>query len=52
MALIYSSMFGILFAGYNYYQNGAGSTEDVIAKALTLFDQTGEEMAGTLINLN
>lgn len=44
MALIDSSMFGIPFEGYDYYQNGAGGMKGVIAKAITLFDQTGEEM--------
>lgn len=44
MALIDSSMFGIPFEGYDYYQNGAGGMKGVIAKAITLFDQTGEDM--------
>jgi hypothetical protein len=42
MALIDSSMFGIPFEGYDYYQNGSGGMKGVIAKAITLFDQTGE----------
>lgn len=41
MALIDSSMFGIPFEGYDYYQNGTGGMKGVIAKAITLFDQTG-----------
>lgn len=44
MALIDSSMFGIPFEGYDYYQNGSGGMKGVIAKAVTLFDQTGEDM--------
>lgn len=44
MALIDSSMFGIPFEGYDYYQNGAGGMKGVIAKAITLFDQTGADM--------
>lgn len=44
VALIDSRMFGIPFEGYDYYQNGTGGMKGVIAKAVTLFDQTGEEM--------
>lgn len=44
MAFIDSSLFGIPFEGYDYYQNGTGGMKGVIAKAVTLFDQTGEEM--------
>lgn len=44
MALIDSSMFGIPFEGYDYYQNGTGGMKGVIAKAITLFDQTGSDM--------
>lgn len=44
MAFIDSSMFGIPFEGYDYYQNGAGGMKGVIAKAITLFDQTGADM--------
>lgn len=36
MALIDSSMFGIPFEGYDYYQNGTGGMKGVIAKAITL----------------
>lgn len=44
MALIDSSMFGIPFEGYDYYQNGIGGMKGVIAKAITLFDQTGVDI--------
>ncbi len=44
MALIDSRMFGIPFEGYDYYQNGTGGMKGVIAKAITLFDQTGADM--------
>lgn len=44
MALIDSSMFGIPFEGYDYYQNGSGGMKGMIAKAITLFDQTGADM--------
>ena len=44
MALIDSSMFGIPFEGYDYYQNGTGGMKGVIAKIITLFNQTGPDM--------
>lgn len=44
MALIDSRMFGIPFEGYDYYQNGIGGMKGVIAKAITIFDQTGADM--------
>lgn len=44
MALIDSSMFGIPFEGYDYYQNGIGGMKGVIAKTITLFNQTGGDM--------
>lgn len=44
MALIDSSMFGIPFEGYDYYWNGTGGMKGVIARAITLFDQTGADM--------
>lgn len=44
MALIDSCMFGVPFEGYDYYQNGIGGMKGVIAKVVTLFDQTGAEM--------
>lgn len=44
MALIESSMFGIPFEGYDYYLDGKGGMKGVIAKCITLFDQTGNDM--------
>lgn len=44
MALIDSSMFGVPFEGYDYYQDGIGGMKGVIAKGITLFNQTGEDM--------
>lgn len=44
MALIESSMFGVPFEGYDYYANGIGGMKGVIAKAITLFNQTGTDM--------
>lgn len=44
MAFIDSSMFGIPFEGYDYYQNGTGGMKGMIAKAITLFNQTGADM--------
>lgn len=44
MALIDSSMFGIPFEGYDYYQNGKGGMKGVIAKIIPLFNQTGTDM--------
>lgn len=44
MALIDSSLFGVPFEGYDYYQNGKGGMKGVIAKAITLFDLTGRDM--------
>lgn len=44
MALIDSNMFGIPFEGYDYYQNGTGGMKGVVAKVITLFDQTGTDM--------
>lgn len=44
MALIDSSMFGVPFEGYDYYQNGIGGMKGVIAKGITLFDQMGPDM--------
>jgi len=44
MAFIDSSLFGIPFEGYDYYENGTGGMRGVIAKAITLFDQTGADM--------
>ena len=44
MAYIDSSMFGVPFQGYDYYENGTGGMKGVLAKAVTLFDQRGEDM--------
>lgn len=44
LALIDSRMFGIPFEGYDYYKNGTGGMKGVIAKSITLFDQTGTDM--------
>jgi hypothetical protein len=44
MALIDSSMFGVPFEGYDYYQNGKGGMKGIIAKAITIFNQTGADM--------
>lgn len=44
IALIDSSMFGVPFEGYDYYENGVGGMKGVIGKAITLFNQTGEDM--------
>lgn len=44
MALIDSSMFGVPFEGYDYYENGVGGMKGVIAKGITLFDQKGSDM--------
>lgn len=44
LAFIDSSMFGILFEGYDYYINGNGGMKGVIGKAIQLFNQTGAEM--------
>lgn len=44
IALIDSSMFGIPFEGYDYYYDGIGGMKGVIARYITLFNQTGPEM--------
>lgn len=44
MALIDSSMFAIPFEGYDYYQHGTGGMKGMIAKVITLFNQTGADM--------
>lgn len=44
MALLDSSMFGVPFEGYDYYQNGVGGMKGVIAKGITLFHQRGADM--------
>lgn len=37
-------MFGVPFEGYDYYRDGKGGMRGVIAKLITLFDQTGSDM--------
>ena len=37
-------MFGIPFEGYDYYSDGIGGMKGVIAKVITLFNQTGTDM--------
>lgn len=44
MALIDSSMFGVPFEGYDYYRDGKGGMKGVLAKSITLFDRTGQDM--------
>ncbi len=44
MAFDDASMFGVPFQGYDYYENGKGGMKGVIAKLITLFEDTGEEM--------
>jgi hypothetical protein len=44
LAFIDSKMFGIPFQGYDYYMNGKGGMKGVLAKFVTLFDQTGPAM--------
>lgn len=44
LAFIDSKMFGIPFQGYDYYMNGKGGMKGVLAKLITLFDQTGLAM--------
>lgn len=44
MALIDSSMFGVPFEGYDYYQNGIGGMKGILAKVIPLFDQKGLDM--------
>jgi len=44
LAYIRSSLFGIPFEGYDYYQNGIGGMKGVLAKSIKLFNQMGPEM--------
>ena len=37
-------MFGVPFEGCDYYRNGKGGMKGVIAKAITIFHQTGIDM--------
>ena len=39
-----ASMFGVPFQGYDSYENGKGGMKGVLAKLITLFNETGEEM--------
>ena len=44
LAFIDTSMFGIPFQGLDSYTDGKGGMKGVLAKTLTLFDETGPEM--------
>jgi hypothetical protein len=44
MAFDDASMFGVPFQGYDYYEGGKGGMKGVLAKLITLFNETGEEM--------
>lgn len=44
LALVESSLYGVPFQGYDYYQDGVGGMKGVIGKIFTLFDQRGTEM--------
>ena len=44
IAFIDSQLFGIPFQGYDYYMNGTGGMKGVIAKGITIFDTSGEEI--------
>lgn len=44
LAFIDSAMYGIPFQGFDSFNQGMGSMKGVIAKAITLFDQRGDEM--------
>lgn len=44
LALIEASLFGVPFEGMDYYDEGSGGMKGVLAKAIPLFDQQGEEM--------
>ena len=44
MAFIDSSMFGVPFQGYDYYENGSGGMKGVLAKAFTVVNETGSSM--------
>jgi len=51
VALIDTRLYGIPFQGIDAYLEGAGSMEGVIAKGITLFNQTGESMnQSSLVN--
>ena len=44
MAFDDAGMFGVPFQGYDYYEGGKGGMKGVLAKLITLFNETGEEM--------
>lgn len=44
MAFIDSTLFGIPFQGLDSYVNGVGRMKGVLAKTITLFNQSGEDM--------
>ncbi|MCQ2960176.1 MAG: hypothetical protein MJ198_08325 [Bacteroidales bacterium] len=44
LAFIDSKMFGIPFQGYDYFKDGNGGMKGVLAKSITLFNQTGDAM--------
>jgi len=51
-ALIETKMFGIPFQGVDSYVNGKGGMKGVLAKAITLFNETGEQLdSGNLVNV-
>ncbi len=51
VALIDTHLYGIPFEGIDAYQNGRGSMKGVIAKNITLFNQTGAAMnQSSLVN--
>lgn len=51
IALIDTHLYGIPFEGLDAYQNGRGSMKGVLAKSITLFNQTGTAMnQSSLVN--
>jgi hypothetical protein len=44
MAFDDAGMFGVPFQGYDYFEDGKGGMKGVLAKLITLFNETGEEM--------
>lgn len=44
ISLIDSSMYGIPFEGYDSYIDGKGEMKGVVAKSITVFNETGAEM--------
>lgn len=52
LAFIDSSIFCIPFEGYDYFNNGKGGMRGVIAKSITIFNETGSELdEGSLATL-